>query len=88
MNENISKNIKKIIIALDGLDKLPRKIIIFGSILSIIILFLGTVLFYISNDNLDYSNIHLISISLIKSSIIILAESIIGGLSMDYLGKR
>ena len=89
MNKRLGKKLKKIISAIDKIDKFPRSIIVYGTKISFSLLIVGTVL-YIYNQNLGYQNIQIkiISMSLVQSSFTILAEAIIGGLIIDYILRK
>jgi hypothetical protein len=86
---NITKKLEKILSEFDKLDKLPKTVIKVGSIIALNLLTLGSLLLIFNHTVLIYDqNFELIARSLMKNSVTILAEAVIGGLIMDYVFKK
>jgi hypothetical protein len=89
MQSNLSKKIEKIFTAFDKIEKFPRAIIKYGVIVFLVIFGLSTglVVFNHTVNNLD-PYIEFVALYLVKTSFIILAEAVIGGLIIDYVFKK
>lgn len=86
MQADKAKNMKKIQRAFDKLDKRTKHVLNIGSLLSLIVLMAGGILFLLNRTVYGYDTyIELISTSIIKASVTILAEVFIGALLIDYL---
>ncbi len=86
---NLSKNIEKIFDAFGKLEKLPKILLKYGSIVFFTLFLVGTVLVLLNNTVMVYDNyMDLVSKSIVKVSFSIAAEVIIGCLIIDYVSKK
>lgn len=77
----------KIIKEIGNLSKLPKSIIKYGCIFTLILFFCAAIV-YIINNNYFFDNILMYNcIDMMKASTTILAEVIIGALIIDYVIK-
>jgi hypothetical protein len=84
-----AKNIKKILTALNSIQKLPMALIKYGSLLSAALFTIGAVLVILNNTVLPYNSFFdMVSKEIVKTSFVLGAEAIIGGLVMDFVSKR
>ena len=89
MQTNPVKNIEKILMAFNKLQKLPKALIKYGCYAFMVILLAGTVMVLLNNTLLMYdSYFDFVSKSIVKTSFSIAAEVIIGALLMDYIFKK
>lgn len=80
---------EKVITAFSKVNGFARAIIKYGTQASLALLLLGTILFIMNRAGADYSSYsEFISLSIIKTSFVILAEAIIGGLLIDFMFKK
>ncbi len=89
MQTNISKGFEKIFCELNKLNAFTKTVIKHGAQIFLALLALGTLLIVYNHTvhGLD-SYFEFISTSIIKSSFVILAEVVIGGLLIDYIFKK
>jgi len=86
MQADKAKNVKRIQKAFDKLDKRTKHVLNIGSLLSLIVLITGGIMFLLNRTVYGFDTyIEMISTSIIKASVTILAEVFIGGLLIDYL---
>jgi len=79
--EKISKELKKI-------NNFSKALITYGTLAALIILSLGIIVLILNQTVLDYSSYtKFIATMVIKNSIVLMAEFIIGGLVIDYFIK-
>lgn len=77
----------KIVKEMENVGKIPRSIIKFGSILSLL-LFLGAAFaFAVNNHYFNSFDVMYNSIAMMKTSVTVFAEIIIGALVIDHLSK-
>lgn len=89
MQTNLSKKVEKIFHRFDEVNSLAKAIIKYGSLAFLFIFTLGTALVVYNRVALNYDEyVEFIATSFIKSSFTILAESVIGGLLMDYFFNK
>jgi len=89
VQSNLINKIQKIRSAFSKICKLPRALIKYGLFASLIIFIIGTVLVLLINTVLPYdSYFDMVSKELVKTSFTLAAESIIGGLIMDYVFSK
>lgn len=89
MQSNLTKNIKKIKNALNKVKKLPKKIMKYGFIAFLVLFAIGAAMVILNRTRIDFDPyIEFSATTLIKNSFIILAESIIGGLLIDFIFKK
>ena len=89
MQSYLVKSIQKIFSAFDKIDNIPKKLIKYGMFVFLAIFALGTLLvvvYHTSNNPNSY--FEFLANSIVKSSFIILAEAVIGGLVMDFAFKK
>lgn len=83
------KNMKKIVQEFDKINKYSKTIIKYGTQISLGFLLIGTIILISNNRLYPYDNyLRFIGIEISKTSFIILAQAIIGGLLMDYIYRR
>lgn len=88
MNSNIIKNIKRVFSAFGKMEKMPKKLLRYGFIAAFLLFTAGTLMLFFNNMTLAYDNyINLTAKLLVKASVTITAEVLIGGLVLDYLCK-
>ncbi len=86
MNLNLSKHIEKIFFEFNKINKLSKSIIKFGSLAFLLLFAVGTIIVVVNNSIISFEPyIQLIAHSIIKSSFIIFAESVVGGIAIDYI---
>lgn len=86
---HIKKNVKKIVQEFDKINKYSKAIIKYGTQISLGFLIVGTIILISNNRLFPYdSYLRFIGIEITKTSFIILAQAIIGGLLMDYFDRR
>lgn len=89
MHSNITEQIKKMYSAFGKLSKLPKALIKYGCYISLAVLTLGCILVLLNYIVLPFSSyLDLVSKTLVKTSFILAAESIIGGLVIDFLFRK
>lgn len=89
MQSNIAKKIKMIFLAFQKIQKLPKLIIKYGSHVFFALFALGT--FLVAHNVIAQKfdpYIEFLGLSIVRTSFIILAEVIIGGLLIDYAIKK
>lgn len=85
----ITKKINKVINELSKLNKHTKLVIRWGGNIFLILFALGTLLIVLNRKTLNYNSyMEFIAMSIIKASFTILAEIIIGGLSIDYVFNK
>lgn len=86
---NKTKNIEKILTSFSKLGKLPKALIKYGCLTFFVIFVVGTVLVLLNNTILPYNSyFDMVSKEIVKTSFVLAAEFIIGGLIMDYVIGR
>lgn len=89
MESNIFKNIEKIAQEFNKVNRFSRLIIKHGTQVSLALLFIGTLAVFLYQTLLNVNDYtYFIGTQIIRTSFIILAEAIIGGLLIDYVTKR
>jgi hypothetical protein len=90
MQRDAGNKFEKIINRFKNLGKLPTAIIKYGSVISLLLFTAGTALFIYNKAGTDYTTYtEFVSMSIVECSFTILAESIIGGLLIDFvLGSK
>lgn len=84
-----SERIEKIFEEFKQVNSFSKSLIKYGSLAALVILSLGALVLILNQTVLDFdSYIKFIGTSIVKNSIIVLAEFIIGGLVIDYFTKR
>ena len=73
---------------IDKVGMISKNIIKYGSIVSLLLFIGAGIVFAVNNYYLQDSTLMFNCISIIKASVSIFAEIIIGGLIIDYLGKQ
>lgn len=87
-NKVKNKRVEKILTALNKVNSHTSKVIKYGSLISLIMLTIGTVMIiYNSGNNFD-PYFGFLAKSVISTSFTILAETIIGGLLLDYVFNK
>lgn len=85
---NLEK-IEKIFEEFKHVNSFSKSLIKYGSLAALIMLSLGTLVLILNQTVIDFdSYTKFIGTSIVKNSIIVLAEFIIGGLAIDYFTKR
>jgi len=89
MYSNISKKLEMIFTSFEKLNKITKSIIKYGTLISICLLLIGTILIVTngSSGNFDI-NLYFAATSLVKVSFTLLAEAIIGGILVDYISSK
>lgn len=89
MQTDKTKKIEKILTVFTKIDKLPMAIIKYGTHISLLLLAFGT-LIIVYNQTIVNFDVYLSFVArcIIKTSFTILAESIIGGLLIDFVFKK
>lgn len=86
---NRIKKIEKILTSFGNLGRLPKALIKYGCLTFFVIFLIGTVLVLLNNTVLPYNSyFDMVSKEIVKSSFVLAAEFIIGGLVMDYVIGR
>jgi len=86
MQSNLAKKLEKIFEAFRKIGKLPRNIMKYGAHAFLALFILGTIMVVYNRTVLNYDlYLEFIATSIIKSSFTILAETIIGGLIVDFV---
>lgn len=89
MQSNLTKKIEKIFTAFNNMDKFPKAIIKHGLKFFLFLFAVGTLIITYNHTMMDYSSyLEFIGTSVVKSSFIILAEVVIGGLVIDFVFKK
>ncbi len=84
-----SERIEKIFEEFKNVNSFSKSLIKYGSLVALSQLLLGTILLVLNQNVLDFdSYTKFIGTSIVKNSIVLLAEFIIGGLVIDYFTKR
>jgi len=84
-----SERIEKIFEEFKNVNSFSKSLIKYGSLVALSLLLLGTILLVLNQNVLDFdSYTKFIGTSIVKNSIVLLAEFIIGGLVIDYFTKR
>lgn len=86
---NRIKHLERIVTSFSKLGKLPKALIKYGCLAFSVIFVVGTVLVLLNNTILPYNSyFDMVSKEIVKTSFVLAAEFIIGGLLMDYvIGK-
>lgn len=85
----MNKNVEKVIKEFSELGKIPKIVLQTGSRVFISIIMAGTLLITFNHLNPVFNTyIEFAANSLVKTSFAILAETVIGGLLLDYAIKR
>lgn len=83
------ERIEKIFEEFKQVNSFSKSLIKYGSLAALIMLSLGTLVLILNQTVIDFdSYTKFIGTSIVKNSIIVLAEFIIGGLAIDYFTKR
>jgi uncharacterized membrane protein YesL len=83
---NRSKNTNKILAAFNGMHKTSKILIKSGLFVFLALFVTGSVLVILNNTVLPYDpHFDMVSKELVKTSFILAAEAIIGGVVMDYV---
>ncbi|NLK86959.1 MAG: hypothetical protein GX279_05655 [Clostridiaceae bacterium] len=83
------KKIEKIISAFSKLQKLPKTLIKYGLYIFTGIFVIGMILVILNNTVLHFDPyLDMVSKETVKTSFIIAAEAVIGGLIMDYAFRK
>lgn len=86
---NRTNNIEKIISAFGKMQKLPKTLIRYGTYIFTFIFVIGMILVILNHTLLPFDPyLDMVSKEIVKTSFIIAAEAIIGGLIMDYVFKK
>ncbi len=86
---NRIESIEKIVSAFNKMQKLPKTLIKYGLYVFTGIFAIGMILVTLNNTLLPYNHyLDMVSKEIVKVSFIIAAETIIGGLVMDYVFKK
>lgn len=89
MQFNVGESIKKIYTAFRGLQKLPKIVIRQGIHAFLFLLAIGTLIIVLNRTTVSFNYFSdFVALSLVKTSFIILAEGVIGGLVMDFVFKK
>ncbi len=81
--------LKKIVLSINGVHKLPRRIIIHGIQFAIALVLIAMGLYFVNINQLNFDyDIRFISFSLAETGLVIFAEAVIGGLVVDYFVKK
>lgn len=89
MHTDLRKNLKKILMELSKLGNFSKAIIKHGTQIFLGILALGTLLIVLNHTVLNYNMYYeFLATSIIKTSFILFAEAVIGGLVIDFIIKR
>ncbi|WP_010243202.1 hypothetical protein [Acetivibrio cellulolyticus] len=84
-----SERIEKIFEEFTKVNSFSKSLIKYGTLAALVLLGIGTILLILNQTVLDFdSYIKFIGTSIVKNSIVVLAEFIIGGLVIDYFTKR
>ncbi len=84
-----SERIEKICEEFKNVNSFSKALIKYGSQAALFLLILGTILLVLNQTVLDFdSYTKFIGTLIVKNSIVLLAEFIIGGLIIDYFSKR
>jgi hypothetical protein len=89
MQINRENKLEKIFTALSKMDKYPKAVIKYGSQIFLFLFASGTFLmaYNLTMQKFD-SYCEFVATSIVKTSFIILAEAVIGGLIIDYVFKK
>lgn len=80
---------EKILQAFSKMQKIPKTLIRYGMYISTGILVTGMILVILSNTVLEFDPyMDMVSKEIVKTSFVIAAETIIGGLIMDYVFRK
>jgi len=79
---------EKITKEIENVGKIPKAIIKYGTLFSLLLFFGSAIVFFINNTYFNNTDLNDNIISLMKASTTVLAEVIIGGLLIDYLSKN
>lgn len=86
---NRTEYIKRIITAFRGISPLPSALLKYGTYAFLGMLAIGSVMLLLNNAVLPYNSyFDMVSKEIVKTSFIIAAEAIIGGLAIDFAFKR
>lgn len=89
MQSNITKGIERIFTSFDSLNSLTKTMLKYGTQAFLALFALGALLVAYNHTSLNFdSYFEFIATSMVKSSFIILAEVIIGGLLIDFMFKK
>jgi uncharacterized membrane protein len=88
MYSNISEKIKKIFMSFVKLNKITKNIIKYGTLISLALIVLGTILIYVNRSGHFDVNLDFAATSLVKVSFTLMAEAIIGGILVDYISCK
>lgn len=83
------KKYEKIISAFNNMQKLPKTLIKYGTYIFTGIFVTGMILVILNNTVLQFNPyLDMVSKEIVKTSFVIAAEAIIGGLIMDYVFRK
>lgn len=84
-----TKKLEKVVTAFSRMHKLPKTLIRYGLYIFTGIFVTGMILVILTNTVLEYDPyLDMVSKEIVKTSFIIAAETVIGGLIMDYVFKK
>lgn len=84
-----SERIEKIFEEFKNVNSFSKSLIKYGTLVALFILISGTILLVLNQFVLSFDSYkQFIGILIVKNSIVLLAEFIIGGLIIDYFTKR
>ncbi len=84
-----TNKIKKILIAFNSIHKFPMALIKCGTYAFLTVFTIGCILVMLNNTVLPYSTFSdMASKEIVRTSFILLAEAVIGGLIMDFVSKK
>lgn len=79
--------VRKIIKNLNSLNSLSNKIILYGSIVSLMLCCLGIVTITYNNTIANQIKIHELGSSMIYTAIVLFSQMVIGGIIIDFLSN-
>lgn len=86
---NRTKNIEKLVSAFSKIQKIPKALIRYGIYAFLGIYVIGIVLVILNSTLLQYDPyLDMVSKEMVKTSFIIAAEAVIGGLVLDYASRK
>ncbi len=84
-----TKKIEKIISAFSKMQKLPKTLIRYGTYIFTGIFVIGMILVILNNTVLQFDPyLDMVSKEIVKTSFVIAAEAVIGGLIIDYVFRK
>lgn len=88
MQNNKINKVEKILTAFNKIGKRQIAVIKYGSIISLVLFAIGTIMIVYNSGNNFNPNFGFVAKSIVKTSFTLLAESIIGGLVLDFVFKK